>query len=542
MKNEITFVTALFDIGRDHLSPSFSRGFEHYLQCFKRLLDMDLKMVVFCDEKVENFINLNKKSSNVIAIRKTLQDLKNFPFFEQVQRIRTSERWLNQSGWLIDSPQATLEFYNPIVMSKQFFLNDASIFNFFGTRYFAWIDAGISNTLHIETYLNSENLEKLTREMGNKMTYIAFPYDGNVEVHGFAKDAMNRYAGSNTEYVVRGGFFGGTREVISDINDIYYGLLQDTLNSGYMGTEESLFTIISYTHPDKINLNMIDPNGLVYKFFENVKNKQYNPVIDGDGSIAIYALTFNLPKQFKLWIESFEEAYPNEFKTYKKYVFNNSNDPDVAEEYSQLFSKYGFEEFKFNNIGINDARFEVAKHFSNSTHQYMVFFEDDMLLHNSNAGKSKLGFPTHYNDIFDICSEILSIEKLDYIKLSFDEFYGNNLENWGWYNLPESEKKKHFADGDRKTKVNYIGSFKGVPYAVGDYHYCNWPIMFNKQGNKKVFLETEYAYKYEQTWMSMVCTMQKENKIKAASLLASIINHNRVYHYPKEKRKENRTY
>lgn len=542
MKNEITFVTALFDIGRDKLSSDFSREFGHYLQCFKRLLDMDLKLVVFCDENVEKFINENKKSSNVVTIRKTLDDIRNFPFFQRVQAIRNDEKWLSQSGWLAHSPQAALELYNPIVMSKQFFLHDASIFNFFGTRFFAWIDAGIANTLNIETYLNKENLQKLTREFGNKMTYIAFPYDGNVEVHGFAKDAINRYCGTNSEYVVRGGFFGGTKEIISCVNDIYYSLLHDTLNSGYMGTEESLFTIISYMHPDKVNLNMIDSNGLIYKFFEQIKSKNYDPILEGDGTIAIYALTFNLPKQFKLWAESFEKAYPDEFKTYKKYVFNNSTDPAVAEEYNELFRKYDFEEFKYNNIGINDARFEVAKHFASSTHQYMIFFEDDMLLHDQNSGYSKLGFPTYYKNIFDICSEILTIEKLDYIKLSFDEFYGNNLENWGWYNLPTAEKQKYFPDGDRKTKISHIGSFKGVPYAVGEYHYCNWPIMFNKEGNRKIFLETEYAYKFEQTWMSMVCSMQKENKIKAASLLASIINHNRVYHYPKEKRKENNSY
>ncbi len=539
MHKDLTLVTALFDIGRSNIDPGFARSYEHYLNCFKDLLEVDLPMVIFCDEATENFVFKHRKRENTTVVRRTLDDLRRFPFYDRVQQIRSSESWRTRSGWIPGSPQASLELYNPLVMSKQFFLNDASIFNFFGTKYFAWIDAGITNTVNVKSYFNKTFVDKLIRQM-NKMCYVAFPYDGTVEVHGFEKNAMNRYAGTKTEYVVRGGFFGGTRESIAEINDIYYSLLNDTLSEGLMGTEESLFTIISYRNPDKVNLNFIESNGLIYKFFEDVNAKAYDPVKDGDGSIAIYALTYNLPKQFEMWVNSFKAAYPEEFKRFKKYVVNNSTDPSVEAEYRRLFSENDFEEFKFDNIGINDARHEVAKHFDRSTHEYMVFFEDDMLLHHNGGQKSKLGFPTYYPKVFDICTEIIKYENLDYLKLSFDEFYGNNLENWGWYNLPEDKRQQYFPDNNKKTKVHHLGSFKAVPYAVGEYHYCNWPIMFTKQGNRKVFLEVEYASKFEQTWMSMVCTMQKEGKILAGSLLASIINHNRVYHYPKEARKENK--
>lgn len=539
MHKDLTLVTALFDIGRGDIDAGFSRSYEHYLNCFKGLLQVDLPMIIFCDEATESFVFKHRRRDNTTVVRKTLDDLRNFPFYDKVQRIRNNATWKNRSGWIPNSPQSALELYNPLVMSKQFFLNDASIFNFHKTKYFAWIDAGITNTVNVASYFNKEFVDKLIRRM-DKMCYIAFPYDGNVEVHGFEKGGMNRYAGTNTEYVVRGGFFGGTRESIAEINDIYYGMLNDTLGEGLMGTEESVFTLISYRNPEKVQLNFIESNGLVYKFFEDVKNTKYDPVKDGDGSIAIYALTYNLPKQFEMWVNSFKATYPEEFRRFKKYVVNNSTDPAVEKEYNRLFSENGFEEFKFNNIGINDARHEVAKHFDASTHEFMVFFEDDMLLHTAAGHKSRLGFPTHYPRVFDISTEIIKYEDLDYLKLSFDEFYGNNLENWGWYNLPEDKRLYHFPDNNKKTKVTHLGSFKSVPYAVGEYHYCNWPIMFTKRGNRKVFLEVEYASKFEQTWMSMVCTMQKEGKIVAGSLLASIINHNRVYHYPKDDRKENK--
>jgi hypothetical protein len=163
-------------------------------------------------------------------------------------------------------------------------------------------------------------------------------------------------------------------------------------------------------------------------------------------------------------------------------------------------------------------------------------------LHDNIGTVSKLGFCTYYKDVFDIAIDIVRNEKLDYLKLSFDEFYGNNLDNWGWYNVPASKKEELFPDGDKRTKVAYLGSHRGVPYAVGEYHYCNWPILFTKQGNKKIFLDTEYAHKYEQTWMSMTASLQRDGVILAGTLLATIINHNRVYHYKKGTRKENKHY
>lgn len=542
MSNNITFVTALFNLGRDNIQEGFSRSFDHYLECFQKLLKQDINLTIFCDEEVENFVWKHRNKSNTHVVRKTLADLRNFPFYDKVQSIRTNKDWLNQAGWLAASPQAALELYNPLVMSKQFYLNDASIFNVFGTTYFAWIDAGLANTVNLDHYFgNPKFIKNLQNRMRRKMQYLAFPYDGNVEVHGFTKSAMNRYAGRNTEFVVRGGFFGGTRQAIAETNDMYYGMLNETINSGYMGTEESIFTLLAYKNPAKFNIFHLESNGLVYKFFEDVISDHSAFDENSDGSLAFYVLTYNLPKQFKLWVESFVKAYPKEFESVTKYVFNNSTDPAVNAEYQKLFSKYGFIEYKFNNIGINDGRHEVAKHFHNSRHQYMVFFEDDMLAHTT-EGKCKNGFTTKQTELFDKAIQILETEDLDFLKLNFTEFYGDNRENWAWYNLPENKRKEYFPDGDFNTTVFKLGSNGGIPYSVGEHHYCNWPLLFCKRGNYTVFLQEEYAHKFEQTWMSLAMMRMREGKLKAGCLLASPINHNRVYHYKPGTRRENKHY
>lgn len=537
MDKKITLVTALYDIGRGSLSNSFSRKFEHYLEKFKELLNNDYPMIIFCDESLEKFIWLHRSKENTRIVYKSLEDIKEYPHYADIQKIRNKSSWKSQASWLHDSPQSQLEFYNPIVMAKQFWLNDASIYNTFNTKYFLWVDAGITSTVNINSYLRDEKIVKLLYKTMNKMLYIAFPYETSTEIHGFKKNAIDDFAEDNVTRVVRGGIFGGTREAIASINEVYYRTLMDTLNSGYMGTEESVFTILSYKFPYLINLEMINGDGLIYTFFERLKTNKHEASSFSD-EIAIYVLTYNAPKQFELWAETFEKTYPEFINSSPKYVINNSDNPALIPEYLKLFKKYHFKEIKYNNIGITGGRYEAAKHFSKTRHGYMVFFEDDMLVSNSKE-KSLFGFNQFFNkNIFNNVKDILEMEELDYMKLSFDELYGNNATNWAWYHTPTYMKNTYFPTNSPKSKIDHIDSYKGIPYAVGNFFYCNWPIMFSQIGNKKMFILNKIGYTHEGAYMYRSLEKHFTNELKSGCLLASIITHDRRFDYEREKRKE----
>ena len=84
-------------------------------------------------------------------------------FWDRTQKIRTSEKWIEQASWLKDSPQAKYQWYNPIVMSKMFFLNDVTIWNPFDTEYFFWLDAGITNTVRHDLLSEQNAFEDITK-------------------------------------------------------------------------------------------------------------------------------------------------------------------------------------------------------------------------------------------------------------------------------------------------------------------------------------------------------------------------------------------
>ena len=53
----VTLVTGLWDIGRGEMGTSFSRSYEHYLECFEKLLKVDVNLIVFGDKTLEQFVN-----------------------------------------------------------------------------------------------------------------------------------------------------------------------------------------------------------------------------------------------------------------------------------------------------------------------------------------------------------------------------------------------------------------------------------------------------------------------------------------------------
>jgi len=530
-KPNITYVTALYDLGRDKLNESFSRNMEHYLNSFKKLLEKDINLVIFCEKKLEDFIWKYRNKSNTHIVIKPVES----SFKKQIEQVRSNPSWYKQARWLENSPQAKLENYNPLVMSKQFMLNDSAIWNHFNADYFFWIDAGISNTLNLGYFDEPHFEQRLIRKVqNNKMLYLAFPYDGQIEVHGFKKSGMDKYAGTDTKYVCRGGFFGGSKTSIERVNGVYYHMLQTTLENGYMGTEESVFTIISYTNKDLFNVEMIEPNGLIYKFFEDLKKIEISESED----MALYFLTFNAPEQIEKQFEIFDRTFKRFFGESKKYLINNSTDRKHDSAYSKLCEKYNVHQFKFDNIGITGGRRFAAEHFNESKHRYMIFFEDDMVM-NEKDGICKTGFKNKDSDLFNKATTILEENQLDYLKLTFSEFFGDNFKNWTWHNISGNEKQTYLendeVDAD-KTRMFYGGSYRGLPYMVGEFFYCNWPILFSKEGSRKVFMGHKISHE-----AGLMTNTQKEirtGNIKAGCLLASPITHHRFVHYPASARKE----
>jgi hypothetical protein len=557
MKN-VTFVTGLWDIGRSDLAEGWSRPFSHYLEKFEQLLKIDLPLIIYGEEDLQEFVFKHRSRENTQFIIRTLDWFKTNSYYDKVQEIRKKEEWYSQSSWLPDSTQARLEMYNPLVMSKMFLLHDAKILNRFMSDHLYWIDAGITNTVHYGYFTHDKVQENLT-SFFNKFTFVSFPYDGKVEIHGFEYGEMCKYSGKEVDKVARGGFFGGPVDKISDVNGIYYNLLTESLNKGLMGTEESLFTIMMYRHTDLIDYVEINDNGLIGKFFEDLKNKTIvvknegpqisNVKVKDISNTALYVISFNSPNQFETLITSMIK-YDSDFITKpKKFLLDNSTDETTFEKYSELCEEFEFEHIKKDNLGICGGRQWIAEHFEETGLEFMYFFEDDMFFYPNEGTICKNGFNRFDKNLYQKSLRIIQKENYDFLKLSFTEFFGDNITQWSWYNVPQSVREEFWPEKNKlpvqgldpnapKTLFKNIGSYEGVPYASGEIYYSNWPQVVSKEGNKKMFLTTKWAHPFEQTWMSYMYQETKKGNLKPSILLMSPTEHDRFEHYDRSLRKE----
>jgi hypothetical protein len=541
LNNNITFITGIWDLNRDQSKPGWNRSFQHYVDHFTKLLTemKDHNLIIFIDPSLEDLVWQNRDKSNTKIYYHTKDDFSGnfFPFFKRVQEIRHNPEWFGQAGWLKDSTQGSLEYYNPMVMSKMFLLHNAKCFDPFNSEYFYWIDGGITNTMSLGYFKNQIVVDNILK-LSSNFLFICFPYETESEIHGFNIEGMKKYGDSaKIDRVARGGFFGGHRSCISKANDLYYNLLSNSLSEGYMGTEESIFTLMTYLDPETYNFRMIESNGLIYKFFEDLQ--QTTVKSNSSAKTNLYINTFNSPEQLQMVLDSFETYEPKFLKCTNLILINNSTNDALFDKYSNICSKFNITEIKKGNIGICGGRQLAAEHFDNSDSDFMLFFEDDMLL--DFKGKCGFGFGKNAHNLYDNIIKIMNKEQYDFLKLSFSEFYGHNGEQWSWHNVPAKLRVEYFGVCKNKpmTQFTNIKTLRGIPYAEGEVYYSNWPHIISREGNRKCFIETKWDRPYEQTWMSHIYTLTKNQKIKPAILLLSPITHNRKFHYGSKERKEN---
>jgi len=555
----ITIVTGLWDIGRGNLSEGWSRSYQHYLDKFKELLKIEENMIIFGDSELYKIVFKHRNQNNTQFILRNLDWFKNNEYYPLIQNIRNNPNWFNKVGWLKDSTQAKLEMYNPLVMSKVFLLNDAKILDKFNSKYLFWLDAGIVNTVSSGYFTHDKVFSKLNG-IDNKISFISFPYQANSEIHGFDYKKICEYTNQKVDLVARGGFFGGDKESINQFNSLYYNILLESLKKGLMGTEESLFTILLYQYPNLFQYSLIEDNGLIYKFFEDVKNntqkflnKSNKPIqvknLD-TSKVGLYVITFNSPKQFETLIESMLNYDPNFILKTQKFLLDNSTDLSTTPRYKELCEKYGFEHIKKVNLGICGGRQFVSDHFNDSDLEIMIWSEDDFFFQNKPNETCRNGFNRYTPNLYQKCLDILKKENFDFLKISFSEFYGDNSTCWPWYNVPQDFRQRHWPNKPKLpvhgldpdaplSNFKNIKSHKGLPYVTGEVYYCNWTHFITKEGNRKMFQDTKWDRPFENTWMSYSYQETIKGKINPGLLLLTPIEHNRFHHYDGSLRREN---
>jgi hypothetical protein len=249
--SSITFVTGLWDIGRENLTNTannydWKRSFKIYTDRLEELLSTGLQIVVYGELEIKPLVD---KYKNAIFVQYLKEIFYNLPYFETLQQIRTSKEWYDQptAQWLKHSPQATLPLYVPITLNKIVLLEKSSQLNPFNSDRFYWLDAGITKTHRPELLINMHT--RLLKY--NKFLFLSHHYIDNTEIHGFKREGVHKYCNKSfVDRIMKGFFFGGKVDNLTNIMTLYNKIIIDTLDEKYLGTEETYFTILANQKPE----------------------------------------------------------------------------------------------------------------------------------------------------------------------------------------------------------------------------------------------------------------------------------------------------
>jgi hypothetical protein len=550
----ITLISGLWDL-KAHTERHFEK---HYLPKLSELLSIEEKFVLFLPKEMHGLVDAisARTPDNTVVNSFSLDDLVDMlgrKRFAQINQIRTSERWRSQTGdqgWLVSSPQAQSEYYSAVTYCKLLLVDRVARENPFRSDYFYWIDAGITHTVSVG---HLRHLKMLPNFTAGSM-FLSFPYQAEREIHGFDYRWMLKRSNRTViNCVCRGGLFGGDQRSIGEISQVYGGMIGESLDMGLLGTEESLFTILSALYPKLFQRIMIKEDGLIYHFFEEMISGNLYPRRH-QVSTNLYILTYNHPKQLRHQLDSLK-ASPEWLYGPAVYLIDNSIEKSALEENERLCLQYGVNYLcQHENRGICGGRQLAAEHFDQSQADYMFFFEDDMIV-NSAARRDQWcrnGFRRYVANLYWKAIDIIIKEQLDFVKLSFTEIFMDNHLQCSWYNVPQNLREEFWPDNCQipeqpidyfkvtpLTRLNHINRVEDLAYTKGEVYYSNWPMIIGRTGNSKIFIETKWKHPYEQTWMSHVFQKSRQQELATGVLLASPISHERIDHYPSEERREN---
>lgn len=256
---DITVVSMMIDLSRG------DRTFEeHYLEGVKKLLNTRHRFVLYCDPKYFSLMKQIRGAGELTLIPFTIADIEKCEFFDGIQDIITKYKWLHQSDWMQDSVIGS-RYYIAMTLLKQRMLDNATRNSDSG--YFYWLDSGICNSYHITGDLDQFYF---TRIPNDRFFLTSYPYHTNAEIHGYDMNVMIERCTRNPYYVCRATLFGGTKQQIQQMTNLFYSEVNWAIQHKCMGTEEAIYTILSVMYPDLFHRYEM-PNGDIKHFLNTLK-------------------------------------------------------------------------------------------------------------------------------------------------------------------------------------------------------------------------------------------------------------------------------
>lgn len=247
-----TIVTALFDIGRDKWK-TFNQSYHTYLWWLENTLSLNAKFVIYTEDKFyDDILNIRKKYDpilyNTLVIKKDLNELPAYQrYFNKLDKLMNSEEF--KSKIIFDVPEMTKPLYNTLIFNKLDFIKETINKKYFANDIVIWVDAGgLRDNISLYKGVIWPNISKLNNiEEPKSITFFSHQPD-------FYINDVEKHALSQVRYIQGGSIFC-PHNTINDLHKSFNETIVESINNGYIGSEEKMLDI-TY-QKNKTNYNII---------------------------------------------------------------------------------------------------------------------------------------------------------------------------------------------------------------------------------------------------------------------------------------------
>lgn len=242
----VTVVTGLFNIGRDEWDNQYQRTFEQYLDYFSKVLEVKANMVIFTEQEHLALIKdiRGKMRFKTYIIPTSITDLYMFQHLNRILQIQNSPTYA-EGHPNPSAPEISKPLYNVVVCNKMDFMSRAV--EMVESDYYVWFDAGFSHG-KIDFSTIELDMSKFINKP-DKMTMIS------LQSLDAGKDDPRDFFLQYKDVVI-GGVFGGTKEVIRRVRDLYYDLIEELFSKEIKDDDQFYNTILAKRHPELFNITI----------------------------------------------------------------------------------------------------------------------------------------------------------------------------------------------------------------------------------------------------------------------------------------------
>lgn len=260
---------------------------------------------------------------------------------------------------------------------------------------------------------------------------------------------------------------------------------------------------------------------------------------------AFGILTYGSPQQLNLAIEGIMNAHTDYIGCVgcqARFCVDNSTEKIHQNANAEVCEKWFFTHVPAGeNTGISGGRVLLASQFLAATRvNWLITQGDGPLWCAPGSDPDRYGFPRHVEGLIGKALCIAETEGLDYLKLTWCEKHGTNAHYYAYRELRGDERSRDFPEiyqGTPPTQIERIATMDGLPYAIGNFPYSNWPAIWSRRFAQEFIANTPKAD--EQSWMRCLHRDQLKRKWRVGCLLASPVEYHHRFDYDRSQRREN---